>query len=152
MVLTLRYVINGDVVRAYSVYDILARIVLVTTYNLVCYKRQAGCSLAFLAVSQIFYQLPLPGLIVYATFTALEGGWGTSMRNRREVQKSRGAGWEHLRALAAIVTWIGIVAAAIGRWIANSFAPTLTMPLMLGMALCTMGTLYYSLLRQQQRA
>lgn len=152
LILTLRYVFTGYVARAYSLYDVLGRVVLVTTYNLVCYQRLAGCSLVFLAVSQIFYQLPLPGLIVYATLTALEGGWGTSMRNRKEVQKSKGAGWEHLRAITAVIIWLGIVAAAFGRWFANNYAPAWVLPSMVVPAFCTISGLYYSLLRQSQRA
>lgn len=152
MVLTIRYVFFGDVVRAYSIYDILSRIFLVTTYNLLCYRREAVCSILFLAISQVFYQLPLPGLIVYASITALEGGWGTSMRNRKETQKAKGAGWEHIRAIAAVVTWTGVVAAALGRWFANSYAPNHVLPLMWGSAMCVMGGLYYLLLRQSQRA
>lgn len=152
LLLTIRYVLTGHVLRAYSVYDVLARVFIITTYNLVCYKREVKCSLIFLLISQAFYQLPLPGLIIYATFTALEGGWGTSMRNRKEVQKAKGAGWEHIRVITAIVTWMGIVAAAFARWFANTYTPNMTLPLMLVSASSVMTGLYYVLLRQSQRA
>lgn len=151
MVFTLRYVFTGHVIRAYSIYDILGRIVLVTTYNLVCYERQAGCSVFFLAISQFFYQLPLPGLVVYATLTVLEGGWGTSMRNKKEVLKSKGAGWEHFGAITAVVAWMGIAVAALGQWLANSYAPAWRLYFMSGPALFTIAALYYLLLRQSQR-
>lgn len=152
MLLTLRYVFLGQVVRAYSLYDIILRVSLVTTYNLLCYRREVACSLFFLAVSQVFYQLPLPGLILYASFTALEGGWGTSMRNRKEVQKARGAGWDHIQEIAAVVSWLGLVAAASARWFANSWVPLLVQPMMWGSAICVMGGLYYALLKKSQRA
>lgn len=152
MLLTLRYVFLGQVVRAYSLYDVLFRIVLVTTYNLLCYRRELPSSLLFLGLSQIFYQLPLPGLILYASFTALEGGWGTSMRNRNEVQKAKGAGWDHIGEIMAVVSWLGLVGAALTRWLAGSYLPSMIVPLMWCSALSVMAVLYYALLRKSQRA
>ena len=151
MVVTARYVLRGDSDRAYSLIDVFLRIALCTTYNFICNRRHV-CSWIFLAVSQIFYQLPLPGIIVYSTATALEGGWGTSMRNRTESQKAKGGGWGHLRSVSAVVAWMALVAAAVARYTATAFAPAWRLELMVLSAVSAAGVLYYFLLRQSQRA
>ena len=151
MVVTLRYVFHGDADRVYSLMDVFARIALCTTYNFLCNRRHV-CSWLYLALSQIFYQLPLPGIIVYSTLTALEGGWGTSMRNRKETQKARGGGWDHLKAVSAVVAWMALVAAALARYLAASFAPAYRLQLMVLSAVGAAGTLFYFLLRHSTRA
>ena len=151
MVVTARYVFRGDADRAYSLIDLLLRIALCTTYNALCNRRHV-LGWFFLAISQVFYQLPLPGIIVYSTITALEGGWGTSMRNRTEAQKARGGGWDHLKAITAVVGWMALAAAAIARYVATAFVPAFRTELMAFSALGTAATLYYLLLRQSQRA
>lgn len=151
MVVTFRYVFHGDSNRAYSLVDLFLRIALCTTYNYLCNRRHV-CSWLFLAISQIFYQLPLPGIIVYSTATALEGGWGTSMRNKKEAQKAKGGGWDHLRAITAVVCWVALAAAAIARYFSTAFAPAWRLQLMLLSAAGTAATSYYFLLRQSQRA
>ncbi|MCJ1326018.1 hypothetical protein MMC10_002681 [Thelotrema lepadinum] len=140
MVVTARYVLHGDSDRAYSLIDVFLRIALCTTYNFICNRRHV-CSWAFLAISQIFYQLPLPGIIVYSTATALEGGWGTSMRNRTESQKAKGGGWEHLRSVSAVVAWMALVAAAVARYTATAFAPAWRAELMVLSAVSAAGVL-----------
>ena len=151
MVTTARYVLYGTSDRAYSLLDVFLRIVLCTTWNYIA-NRGRVCNWAFLAISQVFYQLPLPGIIVYSTITALEGGWGTSMRNRKESQKAKGGGWDHLRSVTAVVCWIALVAAAVARYLTTMYAPAWRLQLMVLSAVTAAATLYYFLLRQSQRA
>ena len=151
LVVTLRYVLHGDTDREYSLIDLVLRVALCTSYNFICNRRHV-LSWPYLAISQVFYQVPLPGIIIYSTVTALEGGWGTSMRNRKEVQKAKGGGWDHLRAITAAVSWMALVAAALARYLATAYAPQWRFQLMVLAVLGTAASLYYSLLRHSQRA
>jgi hyaluronan synthase len=144
-VFTIRFVLTGHTVHTYSMVDLLGRIVLCTCYNRL-FNRNNVNGIAYLIWSQIFYQLPLPGIMFWSVVTALEGGWGTRMRNQSETQKGKKAGFENLWSTTAVVVWMGFVAAAIARVVAFRLAPGFMVQLMLICSSATMGSLYYVLL------
>ena len=75
------------------------------------------------------------------------------MRNRKEVQKSRGGGWEHLRAITAAVGWVSLVAAAAARYLLVRLAGEEWRVIGMGAAAgMTASVLYWALLRGRQRA
>jgi hyaluronan synthase len=144
-VFTIRYVFTGYSVHTYSLLDLLFRVALCTSYNFWCNKSHVN-SIKYLVLSQIFYQLPLPGIMFWSVLTVLEGGWGTSMRNQTEQKKNRHAAWDNLWSTSAVVMWMGFVGAAVARFVAGRVAPHLLNQLM-GLAwVATVGTLYYTLL------
>ncbi|MCJ1307176.1 hypothetical protein MMC25_000822 [Agyrium rufum] len=147
-VFTIRYVLTGDVVHAYSLQDLTCRIVLCTAYNYLCNRQHARMGLGFLMLSQIFYQLPLPGIIFWSTITALEGSWGTRMRNRKENQKKGNVAWENIGAISAVVWWMGVVAACVARYVVSRVLPGMEVPAMCMAAGCVVVGLYVVLLRQ----
>jgi hyaluronan synthase len=143
---TIRYVLTGHAVYTYSLIDLIGRIVLCTGYNYaVNWKNVNG--IIYLICSQIFYQLPLPGITFWSVLTVLEGGWGTRMRNQSEMRKEKWAGLENLWSTSAVVLWMGFVAAAVARYLAWRFARDFMIPLMLVSASATVGSLYYTLLK-----
>ena len=144
-IFTIRYVLTGYVVHAYSAQDLLGRIILCTLYNQ-SVARNTTNGIAFLILSQIFYQLPLPGIMFWSVATVLEGGWGTRMRNQSETQKGRRAGLENLWSTTAVVVWMGFVAAAFARSAASRLAPAFMVQIMLLCSSTTVATLYYVLL------
>ncbi|EDO03677.1 hypothetical protein SS1G_06158 [Sclerotinia sclerotiorum 1980 UF-70] len=113
-VFTIRYVFTGFTVHALQSWDFLLRVVLCTSYNFWRNKSHVG-SIKYLVLSQLFYQLPLPGIMFWSVLTVLEGGWGTSMRNADEQKKSRFARWDNLWSTTAVVIWMGFVGAAVAR-------------------------------------
>ncbi|KAM3069290.1 hypothetical protein ACMFMG_010797 [Clarireedia jacksonii] len=144
-VFTIRYVFTGYSVHTYSLLDLFFRIALCTSYNFWCNKSHVN-SIKYLVLSQIFYQLPLPGIMFWSVVTVLEGGWGTSMRNQTEQKKNRHAAWDNLWSTSAVVVWMGFVGAAVARFVAGRVAPHLLNQFM-GLAwVGTVGTLYYTLL------
>ncbi|KAF4625956.1 hypothetical protein G7Y89_g12207 [Cudoniella acicularis] len=144
-VFTIRYVLTGYTVHTYSLTDLVGRIVLCTVYNRLLNKDNVN-GIGYLICSQIFYQLPLPGIMFWSVVTALEGGWGTRMRNQSETRKGRRAGFENLWSTTAVVLWMGFVAAAMARFIACRIAPDLLVQLMLVSSSVTVVSLYYALL------
>jgi hyaluronan synthase len=142
---TIRYVLTGYICHAYSVQDLFGRIILCTVYNYSVVKNNSN-SIAMLVLSQIFYQLPLPGIMFWSVVTVFEGGWGTRMRNQSETQKGRKAGMENLWSTTAVVVWMGFVAAAIARLIASRIVPGLVLEMMLVSSAATVGSLFYLLL------
>jgi hyaluronan synthase len=144
-IFTIRYVLTGYTVHTYSLVDLLGRIILCTGYNcLVNGKNMNG--LTYLICSQVFYQLPLPGIMFWSVVTMLEGGWGTRMRSESEQKKERWAGLENLWSTTAVVVWMGFVAAALTRFVAYRLAPTLVVPLMGVSSAATVVGLFYTLL------
>ena len=144
-IFTIRYVLTGYIIHAYSAQDLLGRIILCTVYNQ-SVARNTTNGIAFLILSQIFYQLPLPGIMFWSVVTVLEGGWGTRMRNQSETQKGRSAGLENLWSTTAVVVWMGFVAAAFARYIACRLAPAFMVQIMLLCSGTTVASLYYVLL------
>lgn len=144
-VFVIRYVLRGDVVRAYSPVDLLCRVLLCTAYNFICNQEHVS-SWTYLALSQFFYQLPLPGIIAWSTLTALESGWGTKMRNRKEALKGASAGWDNLGAITAVLVWMGFVAAGLTRFAVGRLLPGWEMVFMWLAAGGTMAGLYHALL------
>jgi hyaluronan synthase len=144
-VFTIRYVLTGYTVHTYSLQDLLGRIILCTLYNQSVAKNTTN-GIGFLILSQIFYQLPLPGIMFWSVVTVLEGGWGTRMRNQSEIQKGRWAGMENLWSTTVVVAWMGFVAAAMARYIASRLAPDFLVQIMLLCSGTTVATLYYNLL------
>lgn len=149
-VFTVRYVLHGDVVYGYSLFDLAARVFLCTAYNYFS-SRQHVKSWAILAASQVFYQLPLPGIMFWSVLTVLEGGWGTRMRSKKEAQKEVHAGWENLGAVLAVTTWMAFVAAAIGRYVMGRIAPEWIGPGMVTAAICISGLLLWGLLGKAKK-
>jgi len=145
-IFTIRYVLTGYTVHTYSAKDLIGRIVLCTGYNFLVNGKNVN-GIMFLVGSQIFYQLPLPGVMFWSVLTVLEGGWGTRMRNQSEQRKEKSSGLENLRSTTAVVVWMGIVAAAIARYIAFRMAPDFMIPLMLASSAATVVGLYSVLLR-----
>ncbi|KAH6681522.1 glycosyltransferase family 2 protein [Halenospora varia] len=144
-VFTIRYVLTGYTVHTYSLTDLLGRIVLCTAYNRLVNKDNVN-GVGYLIFSQMFYQLPLPGIMFWSVVTALEGGWGTRMRNQSETRKGRRAGFDNLWSTTAVVVWMGFVGAAFARFIAVRIAPQLMVQLMLVSSSVTVISLYYALL------
>jgi hyaluronan synthase len=142
---TIRYVFTGYSVHSYSLFDLLGRIILCTAYNRFVNRDNVN-GIGFLVISQIFYQLPLPGIMFWSVLTVLEGGWGTRMRNQSETQKGRKAGFENLWSTTAVVAWMGFVAAAFARFLCTRLAPELMVQMMLLSSAMTVITLYYTLL------
>ncbi len=145
-VFTIRYVLTGYVVRTYSLFDLIGRIVLCTAYNGL-FIQQHVYGLFYLVFSQIFYQLPLPGIIFWSVVTALEGGWGTRMRNQSEMKKGQWAGLENLWSTSAVVVWMGFVGAAIARFVSSRLAPQFMVELMLLSSTAVVVSLFYVLLK-----
>jgi hyaluronan synthase len=145
-IFTIRYVLTGYTVHAYSLTDLVGRIILCTGYNMMYNKKNVN-GIGYLICSQIFYQLPLPGIMFWSVVTVLEGGWGTRMRNQSETQKGRRAGLEHLWSTTAVVIWMGFVAAALTRWVAYRLAPGIMVELMILSSLAVVINLFYVLLR-----
>jgi hyaluronan synthase len=144
-ILTIRYVLTGHVVRTYSVLDIACRIFLCTAYNLACNRKNVN-SILHLIWSQIFYQLPLPGIIFWSGLTFLEGSWGTRMRSHGERRKGN-AWWEKLWGTTAVVVWMGFVGAGLARYIASTWVPQRQVEMMVLSAASVVATLYYYLLK-----
>jgi hyaluronan synthase len=145
-IFTIRYVLTGYTAHTYSLIDLIGRIILSTGYNYAVNGKNAN-GITYLICSQIFYQLPLPGIMFWSVLTVLEGGWGTRMRNQSEQRKERWAGLENLWSTSAVVLWMGFVAAAVARYLAWRFAREFMIPLMLISASATVGSLYYTLLK-----
>jgi hyaluronan synthase len=145
-IFTIRYVLTGYTAHTYSLIDLIGRIILCTGYNYTVNGKSVN-GITYLICSQIFYQLPLPGIMFWSVLTVLEGGWGTRMRNQSEQRKERWAGLENLWSTSAVVLWMGFVAAAVARYLAWRFAREFMIPLMLISASATVGSLYYTLLK-----
>lgn len=145
-VFTIRYVLTGYTVHTYSLLDLVGRIILCTCYNGLFNKKHVN-GIFYLVFSQIFYQLPLPGIMFWSVVTVLEGGWGTRMRNQSEMQKGRWAGLENLWSTTAVVIWMGFVAAAIARFVSVRLAPMFMTELMLLSSAVVVITLFYVLLK-----
>jgi hyaluronan synthase len=145
-IFTIRYVLTGYTVHRYSLIDLIGRIILCTGYNYLVNGKNVN-GIIYLIGSQIFYQLPLPGIMFWSVLTVLEGGWGTRMRNQSEQKKERWAGLENLWSTTAVVVWMSFVAAGITRYIATRLAPDLMVPLMLVSSAATMLGLYRVLLK-----
>ena len=145
-VFTIRYALTGYTVHTYSLIDLIGRIILCTCYNGLFNKKHVN-GIFYLVFSQIFYQLPLPGIMFWSVVTVLEGGWGTRMRNQSEMQKGRWAGLENLWSTTAVVVWMGFVGAAIARFVAFRLAPQFMMELMLVSSASVVISLFYALLK-----
>jgi hyaluronan synthase len=145
-IFTIRYVLTGYTAHTYSLIDLIGRIILCSGYNYALNGKNVN-GITYLICSQIFYQLPLPGIMFWSVLTVLEGGCGTRMRNQSEQRKERWAGLENLWSTSAVVLWMGFVAAAVARYLAWRFAREFMIPLMLISASATVGSLYYTLLK-----
>ncbi|KAJ8066294.1 hypothetical protein OCU04_005374 [Sclerotinia nivalis] len=144
-VFTIRYVFTGYTVHALQFWDFLLRVALCTSYNFWRNKSHVA-SIKYLVLSQLFYQLPLPGIMFWSVLTVLEGGWGTSMRNANEQKKSRFAGWDNLWSTTAVVIWMGFVGAAAARWVTSYVAPAFLVEAMIFAGATSVGSLYWTLL------
>ena len=144
-IVTIRYVLTGHIVFAYSPLDLAGRIILCALYNFLCNKENVN-SIFHLIWSQVFYQLPLPGIMIWSVVTVLEGGWGTSMRNQGERRK-RNPWWEKLWSTTAVVLWMGFVGAGLAKYVASRLVPQKEAEVMILSAVSTVVTLYYYLLR-----
>ncbi|KAK6613262.1 chitin synthase 4 [Botrytis cinerea] len=71
-VFTIRYVFTGYTVHAFQSWDFVLRVALCTCYNFWRNKSHVA-SIKYLVLSQIFYQLPLPGIMFWSVVTVLEG-------------------------------------------------------------------------------
>lgn len=145
-IFTIRYVLTGYTVHTYSLLDLIGRIILCTAYNYLVNGKNVN-NIVYLICSQVFYQLPLPGIMFWSVLTVLEGGWGTRMRNESEQRKERWAGWDNLWSTTAVVAWMGFVAAAITRYVASRFAPDFIAPLMIVAGAAAVLSLYRALLK-----
>lgn len=115
----------------------LLRCILFTLYNAAVHPTRlsnAGVGLGALMLGQAFYQIPLPGIILWSSITALEGGWGTDMR--APGGKPRREGWDNLGALGAMTLWMMMVAAAAARYCISRVAPAFVL---LGMEMAAVG-------------
>lgn len=144
-ILTIRYVLTGYTVHTYSLLDLAGRILLCTAYNCIVNGKNMN-GIAYLVCSQVFYQLPLPGIMFWSVLTVLESGWGTRMRNESEQRKERWAGMENLWSTTAVVAWMGFVAAALTRYMVTRLAPEIMMPTMVLSSVITVLVLYRVLL------
>lgn len=144
-VFTIRYVLTGYTVHTYSLLDLVGRIILCTAYNYAVNGKNVN-KITYLITSQIFYQLPLPGIMFWSVLTVLEGGWGTRMRSSGEQRKERWAGLENLWSTTAVVAWMGFVAAAVARFVCWRVCPEFLGPAMWLSAAATTGTLFWNLL------
>lgn len=144
-VFTIRYVFTGYTVHAFQSWDFVLRVALCTCYNFWRNKSHVA-SIKYLVLSQIFYQLPLPGIMFWSVVTVLEGGWGTSMRSANEQKKSRFAGWDNLWSTTAVVIWMGFVGAAVARWVTSYLAPAFMIEAMIFAGATSVGSLYWALL------
>ncbi|KAI9648410.1 hypothetical protein NHQ30_003044 [Ciborinia camelliae] len=144
-VFTIRYVLTGYTVHSFQSWDFLLRVILCTCYNFWRNKTHIS-SIKYLFLSQIFYQVPLPGIMFWSVLTVLEGGWGTSMRSATEQKKSRSVRWDNLWSTTAVVIWMGFVGAAFARWIFGVFAPAFMVQAMIVSWVAAVGGLYWALL------
>ena len=145
-IFTIRYVLTGEVVHAYSIQDLACRMILCTVYNFLCNRKHAH-SLFFLMLSQLFYQLPLPGIIFWSTVTVLEGSWGTRMRSQKETKKRGNVAMENIGAVLAVVAWMGFVAACVARYFTSRLAPGSEVEMMIVSVTVTVVILFYVLVR-----
>ncbi|KAL1633939.1 hypothetical protein SLS56_002530 [Neofusicoccum ribis] len=123
-VFTARYAWSGSVPFAFSPLDFALRLALCAGYNLLFFRRHLRGAVrhwSLLVASQLFYQVPLPGIAVWSCVTMLQGSWGTSMRGVGEKRRARHPGWENLGAVLALSAWLGVVGAAVGRWVAATW-------------------------------
>ncbi|EKG21103.1 hypothetical protein MPH_01588 [Macrophomina phaseolina MS6] len=120
-VFTIRYAWNGSAPFAFSPLDMFLRLVVCSLYNIVFFRQHVNAvrHWTLLLLSQLFYQIPLPGIAVWSCLTMLQGSWGTSMRGSAEKRRARHPGWENLGTVLAISAWLGVVGAATARWIAS---------------------------------
>lgn len=144
-VLTIRYALTGHVVHSYSLTDLLLRVLLCTAYNLATNKEKIN-GVYCLVFSQIFYQLPLPGIMAWSCLTVWEGGWGTTMRNQSESAKHVRVAWENIWSTVAVASWMGIVAAAFARYIGEMIGTEWLVQIMVVSGSCTAGILLRCLL------
>ena len=147
---TIRYVLRGDVIYAYSLYDLFYRVLLCTAYNWLTNSQHVK-SWAILAASQVFYQVPLPAIIFWSTVTVLESNWGTQMRSKKEAQKEVRAGWENMGAVLVVTGWMGFVSAAMARFLCNKIAPDLLVISMTVSAACMCSLLLWGLLGKAKK-
>ncbi|KAK7706840.1 hypothetical protein SLS57_009511 [Botryosphaeria dothidea] len=115
--ITARFVWDGSAPFPLSLADIAARLVLCATYNVVCFGNYMGTvrHWSLLFASQIFYQIPLPGIAVWSCVTMLQSGWGTQMRSAQHRMKAPHPGWENVGTVLAVSAWMGLVAGALAR-------------------------------------
>lgn len=120
-IFAVRYAWGGSAPFDFSPLDMFLRLVVCSLYNIVFFRQHVNAvsHWSLLLLSQLFYQIPLPGIAVWSCVTMLQGSWGTSMRGSAEKQRERHPGWENLGTVLAISAWLGVVGAAVGRWVAS---------------------------------
>ncbi|EOD52497.1 putative glycosyltransferase family 2 protein [Neofusicoccum parvum UCRNP2] len=99
-VFTARYAWSGSVPFAFSPLDFALRLALCAGYNLLFFRRHLRGAVrhwSLLVASQLFYQVPLPGIAVWSCVTMLQGSWGTSMRGVGEKRRARHPGERDVR-------------------------------------------------------
>ncbi len=119
---TIRYVLTGKSDHTIAMTDIACRLLLCSGYNFVRNRNRIVWKNAiWLVLSQLFYQLPLPGIFCWGLLTALEGGWGTSMRSPGEMAKPH-SGWRsRIWSTSFVIVWIGFVGSAVGKYLSRYF-------------------------------
>ncbi|GME44857.1 hypothetical protein EAF04_006864 [Neofusicoccum parvum] len=128
-----RYAWDGRLGMSLTAADVLLRVALFGAYNAAVHPlRAASIGPAALVLAQLFYQLPLPGIVLWSTLTTLQGGWGTQMRAAgvAPAKGAVGARWrlrpevvDNVGALTAVAAWLVVVGAAVARAVATKVAP-----------------------------
>lgn len=128
-----RYAWDGRLGMSLTPADVLLRVALFGAYNAAVHPlRAASVGPAALVLAQLFYQLPLPGIVLWSTLTTLQGGWGTQMRAAgvAPAKGAVGARWrlrpevvDNVGALTAVAAWLVVVGAAVARAVATKVAP-----------------------------
>ncbi|KAK0645199.1 Hyaluronan synthase 1 [Lasiodiplodia hormozganensis] len=123
--IVLRFVWDGSAPYPLSLTDIFARLALCAGYNAVFFGQYQSTvrHWSLLFVSQVFYQIPLPGIAVWSCMTMLQNGWGTQMRSTQQRMRAPHPGWDNVGTVLAMSAWMGLVAAAVARVVISRVSP-----------------------------
>lgn len=117
------YVSSGYLLlRAFSIWDYLHRPIITLIYlSLRNPYRPTIKEWLWSIPANLFYNIPLPAILMWSLVTVLHDAWGTTMRSSKELSsqssKLRLKIWE----LGFFVLWMGILGGALGRYVAGIF-------------------------------
>jgi hyaluronan synthase len=115
------YVTSGFLLfRAFSWWDYLHRPIITLIYlSLRNPYRPTIKEWLWSIPANVFYNIPLPAILMWSLITVTHDAWGTTMRSSKELMsqssKLRAKIWE----LGFFVLWMGILGGALGRYIAG---------------------------------
>ncbi|KAK7428155.1 hypothetical protein QQZ08_005395 [Neonectria magnoliae] len=118
-VTVLSYFFTSQKLLYFSNNDLLLRIGITAMYNLMRNPdRLKLSSTVWVIPGMLFYNLPLPGLHIWSLVTLTADTWGTEMRANGELSKQDSTRKRWFET-GFFVVWMGIVAGAMVRWMAN---------------------------------